>query len=150
MIELLQPGTSFLLVGICGAGMSSLAMLLCSMGMDVRGSDIANDGTEAERLVSLGIRVMSETEAAGALRNHEVVVRSSAIRPDNAVLVAARGVGSAVLHRTDVLSAIASRYFLIAVAGTHGKTTTSGMIGYALATRDFAPTICVGRAHHRI
>jgi UDP-N-acetylmuramate--alanine ligase len=144
MIELLQPGTSFLLVGICGAGMSSLAMLLRSIGMDVRGSDIANDGPEAERLASLGIRVMSEAEAAGALRHDEVVVRSSAILPDNAVLVAARGIRAGVLHRTDVLSDVASQYFLIAVSGTHGKTTTSGMIGYALAIQDFAPTICVG------
>jgi UDP-N-acetylmuramate--alanine ligase len=144
MIELLQPGTSFLLVGICGAGMSSLAMLLRSIGMDVRGSDIANDGPEAERLASLGIRVMSEAEAAGALRQDEVLVRSSAILPDNAVLVAARGIRAGVLHRTDVLSAVASQYFLIAVSGTHGKTTTSGMIGYALAVQGFAPTICVG------
>jgi UDP-N-acetylmuramate--alanine ligase len=144
MIELLQPGTPFLLVGICGAGMSSLAMLLRSIGMDVRGSDISNDGPEAERLASVGIRVMSEAEAAGAFRHDEVLVRSSAIRPDNAVLLAARAIGASVLHRTDVLHAVASRYFLIAISGTHGKTTTSGMIGYALAIQGFAPTICVG------
>jgi len=144
MIELLQPGRPIFLVGICGAGMSSLATLLHSIGMDVRGSDIVNDGPEAERLASLGIRVMSEAEAVGALRRDEVLVRSSAIRPDNAVLVAARGIRAGVLHRTDVLSAVASQYFLIAVSGTHGKTTTSGMIGYALARQGFAPTICVG------
>jgi UDP-N-acetylmuramate--alanine ligase len=124
--------------------MSSLAMLLHSIGMDVRGSDIANDGPEAERLTSLGIRVMSEAEASGALRHDEVLVRSSAIRPDNVVLMAAGGIGAGVLHRTDVLCAVASQYFLIAVAGTHGKTTTSGMIGYVLARQGFAPTICVG------
>lgn len=144
MTEILQPGRPVFLVGICGAGMSSLAMLLRSIGMDVRGSDLVNDGPEAERLASLGIRVMSEAEAAGALRRDEVLVRSSAIRPDNAVLVAARRIRAGVLHRTDVLSAVASQYFLIAVAGTHGKTTTSGMIGYALARQGFAPTICVG------
>jgi len=144
MTELLQPGRPFFLVGICGAGMSSLAMLLHSIGMDVRGSDIANDGLEAERLTSLGIRVMSEAEASGALRRDEVLVRSSAIRPDNVVLIAAEGIRAAVLHRTDVLSAVASQYFLIAVAGTHGKTTTTGMIGYVLARQGFAPTICVG------
>ncbi|MBA4365667.1 MAG: hypothetical protein C0398_06690 [Coprothermobacter sp.] len=144
MPEILQPGTPFFLVGICGAGMSSLAVLLRSIGMDVRGSDILTGGPEAGRLVSLGIRVMSEAEAAGALRHDEVVVRSSAILPDNAVLLAATGVGTSILHRTDVLSTVASRYFLIAVSGTHGKTTTSGMIGYALARQGFAPTICVG------
>jgi UDP-N-acetylmuramate--alanine ligase len=144
MIEFLQPGRRFFLVGICGAGMSSLAMLLRSIGMDVRGSDTANDGIEAERLASRGIWVMSEAEAAGVLRHDEVLVRSSAIRSDNAVLLAATGVGTSILHRTDVLSAVAARYFLIAVSGTHGKTTTSGMIGYALARQGFAPTICVG------
>ena len=144
MTELLQPGRPFFLAGICGAGMSSLAMLLRSMGMDVRGSDIANDGLEAERLTSLGIRVMSEAEASGALRRDEVLVLSSAIRPDNVVLMAAGRIRADVLHRTDVLSAIASQYFLIAVAGTHGKTTTTGMIGYVLARQGFAPTICVG------
>src|SRR5450756_2421335 len=117
MTELLQPGRPFFLVGICGAGMSSLAMLLHSIGMDVRGSDIANDGLEAERLTSLGIRVMSEAEASGALRRDEVLVLSSAIRPDNVVLMAAGRIRADVLHRTDVLSAIASQYFLIAVAG---------------------------------
>jgi UDP-N-acetylmuramate--alanine ligase len=144
MSEFLRHGTAFLLVGICGAGMSSLAVLLRGIGMDVRGSDIVTDGPEAGRLTSLGIRVMSETEAAGTLRHDEVVVRSSAILPDNAVLLAATAVGTSILHRTDVLSAIASRYFLIAVSGTHGKTTTSGMIGYALARQGYGPTICVG------
>ena len=107
MPELLQLGRPFFLVGICGAGMSSLAMLLHSIGMDVRGSDIVNDGPEAERLTSLGIRVMSEAEAVGALRHDEVLVRSSAIRPDNVVLMAAVGIRADVLHRTDVLSAVA-------------------------------------------
>jgi len=144
MTELLRPGRPFFLVGICGAGMSSLAMLLHSIGMDVRGSDIANDSLEAERLMSLGIQVMSEAEASGALRHNEVLVRSSAIHPDNVVLVAASRIRADVLHRTDILSAVASEYFLIAVSGTHGKTTTSGMIGYVLAKQGFAPTICVG------
>src|SRR5664280_462055 len=144
MTELLRPGRSFFLVGICGAGMSSLAMLLHNVGMDVRGSDIVNNGPEAERLTSLGIQVMSEAEASGALRHDEILVRSSAIRPDNVVLMAAVGIRADVLHRTDVLSAVTSEYFLVAVAGTHGKTTTSGMIGYVLARQGFAPTICVG------
>lgn len=144
MVDLLQPGTPFFLAGICGAGMSSLAMLLHSIGMDVRGSDIAYDSLEAERLGSLGIRVMSEAEAARVLHHDEIVVRSSAIQPDNAVLVAAKMMGSTVLHRTDVLSAVASQYFLIAVSGTHGKTTVTGMIGYVLARLGFVPTICAG------
>lgn len=144
MFELPRRGTPFLLVGICGAGMSSLAMLLHSIGMNVRGSDVAKNSTEAERLSSLGIPVMSENEAAGALHPNEIVVRSSAIRPDNAVLAAAHLVGTTVFHRTDVLSTIASQYHLVAVAGTHGKTTTTGMIGYALSVQGFTPTICVG------
>ncbi|HWQ22428.1 MAG TPA: Mur ligase domain-containing protein [Clostridia bacterium] len=144
MTDLLRPGTAFLLVGICGAGMSSLAMLLHSIGMDVRGSDVMSETAEAGRLTSLGIPVTSEGEAASSIRAPDVIVRSSAIQPGNPVLVAAQTTGCVVLHRTDVLRAIASDYYLIAVSGTHGKTTTTGMIGYALAERGFAPTICVG------
>src|SRR5664280_2428093 len=98
MTELLRPGRSFFLDGVCGAGMSSLAMLLHSIGMDVRGSDIVNDGPEAERLTSLGIKVISEAEASGALRHDEILVRSSAIRPDNVVLMAAAGIRACLLY----------------------------------------------------
>jgi UDP-N-acetylmuramate--alanine ligase len=144
MIEPLQTGTDYFLAGICGAGMSSLALLLSSLGVRVRGTDISTAGPEAQSLRSRGVEVLSETDGAATLRRDEVVVRSSAIHPGNPVLVSAGKLGLLVLHRTDVLAAVASGYFLIAVAGTHGKTTTAGMIGYVLASEGLEPTIYVG------
>ncbi len=144
MARSLREGTRFFLIGVCGAGMSSLAMLLQRMRMEVRGSDAVRDGPTAERLVLLGIPIMSEEVAAGELMRDEIVVYSSAIRRDNIVLIAAVSRQAEVVHRVELLAEIAARYFLIAVAGTHGKTTTSGMIGYVLAKQDFSPTIYLG------
>ncbi|MCE5193042.1 MAG: Mur ligase family protein [Candidatus Cryosericum sp.] len=140
----LREGTCFFLVGICGAGMSSLATLLQDMGMKVRGSDAVRDGPVADRLLLRGIPVMSEEAAAGELSRDEIVVYSSAIRRDNVVMMAALSRGADVLHRAELLAEIAADYFLMAVAGTHGKTTTSGMIGYVLAKQGFSPTMYVG------
>jgi len=140
----LREGTCFFLVGICGAGMSSLATLLQDMGMKVRGSDAVRDGPVADRLLLRGIPVMSEEAAAGELSRDEIVVYSSAIRRDNVVMMAALSRGADVLHRAELLAEIAADYFLVAVAGTHGKTTTSGMIGYVLAKQGFLPTMYVG------
>jgi len=139
-----EAGETYFLVGVCGAGMSSLALFLASLGKRVRGADINSTGTEAESLRSLGIQVLSESDGAAALRIGEIVVRSSAIRAGNPILVSAERLGLLVQHRSDVLASLASQYFLIAVSGTHGKTTTTGMIGYVLARGAFEPTIYVG------
>jgi UDP-N-acetylmuramate--alanine ligase len=144
MAEQVQPGTRVFLAGICGAGMSSLALLLQSIGVRVRGSDLLSDSREARRLAEHGIDVLSESVAASQLEADEILVRSSAIGPENPVYTAAQALGMQVVHRSDVLAQLASRHFLIAVAGTHGKTTTTGMIGYVLAQLGFVPTIYVG------
>lgn len=140
----MQPGRRYFLLGICGAGMSSLALLLQSLGMQVRGTDTQDLGSGAQSLGNHGIVVLSENEGAASIEPDEIVVRSSAILAGNPVLEAAVRAGSTILHRTEVLATVASRYFLIAVAGTHGKTTTSGMIGYVLADQRKEPAICVG------
>lgn len=144
MADLRVMGDRYFLAGICGAGMSSLALMLESLGMRVRGSDMNNAGPEAQLLRSRGVEVFSETEGAASLRTDEVVVRSTAIHPDNPVLVSAGRLGLSVLHRADLLASLASQYFLIAVSGTHGKTTTAGMIGYVLASENLEPVIYVG------
>ncbi|MHB8071595.1 MAG: UDP-N-acetylmuramate--L-alanine ligase [Candidatus Cryosericum sp.] len=144
MSEPARGSAEYFLVGICGAGMSSLALLLQSLGMHVSGTDLNSTGTEAQSLRSRGIEVFSEDDGAARLRSGEAVVRSSAIHPDNSVLVSAERLGLLVQHRSEVLAAVASQYFLIAVAGTHGKTTTAGMIGYVLASEGLSPTIYVG------
>ncbi len=140
----LETGARYLLAGICGTGMSSLALLLDSLGMHVRGTDIDSEGPEAQLLRSRGIEVFSETDGVATLERDDTVVRSSAIRPENPVLVAAGRLSLPVVHRADLLASVASQHFLIAVAGTHGKTTTAGMIGYVLASKGFDPTIYVG------
>ena len=144
MGDLPKVEVQYFLAGICGAGMSSLALLLASLGQQVRGSDTNCTGPEAESLRARGIQVLSEDSAATALQTSEVVVRSSAVHLDNPVLAAAGRLGLLVRHRSDVLASLASGYFLIAVSGTHGKTTTTGMIGYVLARKAFQPTVYVG------
>ena len=144
MAEPQQEQPRFFLIGICGAGMSSLALLLHSLKMNVRGSDAVRDGSVVDRLALAGIPVMTEEEAAGAIKADDTIVYSSAIHQDNIVMAAAVARHMRLRHRADLLAEIASRYFLVAVAGTHGKTTTAGMIGYALAKGGFTPTVYVG------
>jgi len=135
---------SYFLAGICGVGMSSLALLLKSRGNSVRGSDIILEGSEVDRLKAAGILVMSEQEGASALTTNDILVVSSAIHPDNPVLLAAQNASINIQHRADVLAGVAAEYYLIAISGTHGKTTTSGMIGYALHELGYNPITYVG------
>ncbi len=135
---------SYFLAGICGTGMSSLALFLKSRGAVVRGSDLVLAGPEVDRLVQNGIPVLSEEDGARSLTSRDVVIRSSAIHPENPVACVAQKLGCRVRHRTDVLAEVASEYFLIAVAGTHGKTSTTGMIGYLCSHLGYAPAIYVG------
>jgi len=135
---------SYFLAGICGVGMSSLALLLKSRGNAVRGSDIIVEGAEVERLKVAGIAVVAEKEGAESLSNSDILVVSSAIHPDNLVLLAAQKANLIIKHRADVLAEVTADHFLIAVSGTHGKTTTSGMIGYTLAKLGYQPIVYVG------
>jgi len=93
---------SYFLAGICGVGMSSLALLLKSRGNSVRGSDIILEGSEVDRLKAAGILVMSEQEGASALTTNDILVVSSAIHPDNPVLLAAQNASINIQHRADV------------------------------------------------
>jgi UDP-N-acetylmuramate--alanine ligase len=135
---------SYFLAGICGVGMSSLALLLKSRGNFVRGSDIILEGSEVERLKAEEIFVVSEQEGANTLTNKGILVVSSAIHSDNLVLLAAQKANLIIQHRADVLAEVAAEYYLIAVSGTHGKTTTSGMIGYTLHQLGYNPITYVG------
>jgi UDP-N-acetylmuramate--alanine ligase len=135
---------SYFLAGICGVGMSSLALLLKSRGNFVRGSDIILEGSEIERLKTAGIFVVSEQEGVSTLTNNDILVVSSAIHSDNLVLLAAQKANLIIQHRADVLAEVAAEYYLIAVSGTHGKTTTSGMIGYTLHQLGYNPITYVG------
>jgi len=129
-------------VGIGGAGMSGLALVARALGAEVTGSDRA-DSTYAERLRAGGITPVIGHDAANVPDGAEVVV-STAIAGDNPELARARELGLAVLHRGDLLAEAAALKRSIAVAGAHGKTTTSAMVAHVLAATGHDPSYLIG------
>ena len=135
------------LVGVGGAGMSAVAGLLAGRGLTVSGSD-AHEGPALAGLRAAGVTVHVGHDAAH-VEDVDTVVLSSAIRDTNPELVRARERGLPVLHRSDALAALMAGRIGIAVAGAHGKTTTSTMVATALAAagRDDAvldPSYAIG------
>lgn len=133
---------SFHLIGIGGAGMSVVAELLKERGADVSGSDRA-DSEALARLKSLGIDCSIGHDSAKVPEDATVVV-STAIRETNPELMIARRRGQRVVHRSQALALAASGMRFLAVAGAHGKTTTSGMAAVALREAGLDPSVAVG------
>ncbi len=142
------------LIGIGGTGLSAIAHVLLEMGHEVSGSDRAESSFTRD-LQSAGVTVHighSPENIAGA----ELVVRSSAIPDDNLEVTAARAAGIPVLKRADFLASLMEGKTCIAIAGTHGKTTTTAMIAWMLSKLDQDPSFIVGgmlanlgtNAHH--
>jgi UDP-N-acetylmuramate--alanine ligase len=129
-------------IGIGGAGMSGLALVAQALGAAVSGSDRA-DSSYAERLRAAGIEPVIGHRAGGVPPGAEVVV-STAISPDNPELVAAREAGARVLHRGDLLAEVARLKRCVAVAGTHGKTTTASMAAHVLVSLGLEPSYLIG------
>ncbi|MEU0182948.1 UDP-N-acetylmuramate--L-alanine ligase [Streptomyces sp. NPDC006207] len=142
-------------IGIGGAGMSGIAKILTQRGAAVAGSD-AKDSDTAGALRALGATVHIGHSAAHLAQDATCVVVSSAIREDNPELVAARGRGIPVVHRSDALAALMGGSRPIAVAGTHGKTTTTSMLAVSLSALGLDPSYAIGgdldapgsNAHH--
>ena len=130
-------------VGIGGAGMSPLAKILCELGYEVTGSDRADSGI-IENLRKLGARVTLGGQRAENVRGADAIVVSTAIPYDNPEVLAARDLGIPKLHRSDINAALVNEYKGIAVAGSHGKTTTTSMLGVTLKAAGISPTIVVG------
>ncbi len=130
------------LVGIGGSGMSGIAEVLLNLGYRVSGSDLRRNEA-VDRLESLGARVFIGHEARHVEGAH-VVVYSSAVSRDNVEVQAARQRGVPVIPRAEMLAELMRLKYGIAVAGTHGKTTTTSMIGAVLAEGRLDPTIIVG------
>jgi UDP-N-acetylmuramate--alanine ligase len=129
-------------VGIGGIGMSALARFMLAREYMVSGSDqVDNEQTRA--LVDLGARIAIGHDANN-VGDAELVVVTSAAREDNPETAAARSRGVPVVKRAAVLGAIADAGRGIAVAGTHGKTTTSALIGWILTEAGLSPTVLVG------
>ncbi|CAL8973339.1 UDP-N-acetylmuramate--L-alanine ligase [Cellulomonas sp. T2.31MG-18] len=130
------------LIGVGGAGMSAVAALLAARGLDVSGSD-AQDGPALPGLREAGVRVHVGHDAS-AVRDVDTVVISSAVRETNPELAAARAAGLRVLHRSQALAALMAGRDSVAVAGAHGKTTTSAMVATALLHAGVDPSFAIG------
>ena len=136
-------------IGVGGIGMSALAGILAQRGHTVTGSD-PRDGKVVDQLRQLGVRVFREQNAAtvAAIRSGTshtpLVVISSAVPASNPELLEARRLGLPVCHRSDVLAALINSQPSIAVAGSHGKTTTSTLVATLLAATGHDPTAVIG------
>ncbi|MFE6691226.1 UDP-N-acetylmuramate--L-alanine ligase [Streptomyces sp. NPDC057743] len=130
-------------IGIGGAGMSGIAKILAQRGAAVAGSD-AKDSATAQALRTLGATVHIGHAAEHLAADATSVVVSSAIRDDNPELAAARERGLPVVHRSDALAALMDGLRPIAVAGTHGKTTTTSMLAVSLGALGLKPSYAIG------
>jgi UDP-N-acetylmuramate--alanine ligase len=132
--------------GIGGAGMCGLAELLHEEGFEVSGCDLAASETTA-RLETLGIKV-ALGHAPDHLAGVQVLVISSAVPGTNLEVDAARSRGIPVIRRAEMLGEISRLKWGIAVAGTHGKTTTTSLTGFVLTRAGLDPTVVVGGRMH--
>jgi UDP-N-acetylmuramate--alanine ligase len=129
-------------VGIGGSGMSGIAEVLLTLGYQVSGSDM-KDTPVTQRLKKLGARIAIGHEAAN-IEGAQVVVTSTAVAPVNPEVLAARERNIPVIPRIEMLAEIARLKYTIAVAGTHGKTTTTSMVAEVLQAGGLDPTVIVG------
>jgi UDP-N-acetylmuramate--alanine ligase len=129
-------------IGVGGSGMSPLAEILLRQGVHVTGSDLKASAVTAH-LESLGL-VFHEGHAAGHVGRAEVVVRSSAVRPSNPEVAEAERRGIPVILRGQLLADLMASRQGIAIAGAHGKTTTTAMVGLVLTRAGLDPTVVIG------
>ncbi|MFB7173933.1 UDP-N-acetylmuramate--L-alanine ligase [Streptomyces sp. NPDC056254] len=143
-------------IGIGGAGMSGIAKILAQRGGQVAGSDARGDSETADALRAHGVTVHGGHTADHLAADSTCVVVSSAIRADNPELARAAELGIPVVHRSDALAALMDGLRPIAVAGTHGKTTTTSMLAVSLSALGLDPSYAIGgdldapgsNAHH--
>ena len=131
------------IIGIGGAGMSAIATVLAGMGHDVGGSDL-KDSPALARLRLLGVRTEVGHRPEHIDPDLDAVVVSTAIRDDNVEVAAARDRDVPVLRRAALLRAIVATQRTIAVAGSHGKTTTSSMLALVLRAAGWHPSFVIG------
>src|SRR5512132_4728728 len=129
-------------VGIGGVGMSGIAEVLVNLGYRVTGSD-QKRGEAVERLERLGAKIFLGHEPSHVEGAH-VVVYSSAVARDNVEVQVARQRGVAGIPRAEMLAELMRLKYGIAIAGTHGKTTTTSMIAGVLGAAGLDPTVVVG------
>jgi UDP-N-acetylmuramate--alanine ligase len=130
-------------VGVGGAGMSAIALLLARMGHRVSGTDL-RDSPVLARLAAAGVAVEASQRAANVPADADAVVYSTAVPADNVELAEARRRGIPVLHRSLALRALTRLRSSVAVAGSHGKTTTSSMLALVLRAAGLRPSFVIG------
>lgn len=129
-------------VGVCGPGMSAVAILLARMGHTVSGSDMVAAGI-VDSLTAAGVDVRIGHDAS-LVAGVDVVVYSTAIPQSNVELVAARAAGTPTVHRSVMLSSITAEHVSVGVAGTHGKTTTTALLTVMLRADGRDPSYYIG------
>lgn len=130
------------MVGIGGSGMSGIAEVLLNLGYTVHGSDMA-DGPVVARLRDLGA-IISTGHAGANLKDAHVLVKSTAVSPDNPEVVAARERGIPIIPRAEMLAELMRLRTGIAIAGTHGKTTTTSFTAAIFEEAGIDPTVIIG------
>jgi UDP-N-acetylmuramate--alanine ligase len=129
-------------VGIGGVGMSGIAEVLANQGFEVSGSDLAENAT-TRRLAAMGVRI-AVGHAAAHVDNADAVVVSTAVKDDNPEVVAARERRVPIVPRAQMLAELMRLKQGVAIAGTHGKTTTTSLVASCLAEGRLDPTFVIG------
>ena len=149
-LKIIKNGTKFFFLGIGGISMSALALILKEKGYAVSGYDRARSAA-TDKLESAGIKVFYDFSASNA-DECEIIVYSAAFGKNHEVFKAAESLGKPMYPRAELLGAISGSYAnSVAVAGTHGKSTTSGMLGHVFMEADNCdPTVVVGAVMREI
>jgi len=129
-------------VGIGGSGMSGIAEVLLNLNFTVSGSDLVR-GPVTERLEKLGANIFIG-HAPGNIAGADVLVTSSALRPDNPEMAQARSRQVPVIPRAEMLGELMRMKYGVAIAGSHGKTSTTAMVAQVLSGAGLDPTIVIG------
>jgi UDP-N-acetylmuramate--alanine ligase len=138
----LVPGQSVHFIGIGGSGLSAIARILLLQGYQVSGSDLRHN-SESEGLKSLGATLFQGHDAA-YVNGSEFVIATSAVKDEHVEILSAQAQGIPVYRRFDIMNAIMDGSIGIAIAGTHGKTTTTSMVAHILKQTGQDPTYIVG------
>jgi len=129
-------------IGVGGIGMSGIAQLLAERGYRVSGSDLSLNGN-TERLNGQGVHIVLGHDSS-VIEGKDIIVASTDIKENNPELKEARLRGLSILHRAEMLALLMEEYQGIAISGTHGKTTTTALMGWVLEKAGFDPTIING------